>query len=51
MFWRKKEKIEVELDTRHSDNRAAYRIAPDDLAHGVLAIIRYDCVNSVVTSE
>ena len=29
MFWKKKETIEVALDTRHSDNRAAYRIAPD----------------------
>lgn len=29
MFWKKKKTIEVALDSRHSDNRAAYRIAPD----------------------
>ena len=29
MFWKKKETIELELDSRHNDNRAAYRIAPD----------------------
>lgn len=29
MFWKKKKTIDVALDARHSDNRAAYRIAPD----------------------
>jgi len=29
LFWKKKKTIEVTLDSRHSDNRAAYRIAPD----------------------
>ena len=29
MFWKKKETIEVEVDSRHSDHRAAYRIAPE----------------------
>lgn len=38
MFWKKKEKIEVELDSRHSDNRAAYRIAPDDERPVILKI-------------
>lgn len=28
MFWKKKATIDVSLDARHSDNRAAYRIAP-----------------------
>ena len=38
MFWKKKEKIDVQLDPRHSDNRAAYRIAPDDERPVVLSI-------------
>ncbi len=29
MFWKKKKIIDVALEARHSDNRAAYRIAPD----------------------
>ena len=29
MFWKKKETIELELDSRHNDNRASCRIAPD----------------------
>jgi len=29
LFWKKKKTINVALDARHSDNRAAYRIAPD----------------------
>ncbi len=29
MFWKKKKKVDVVLDARHDDNRAAYRIAPD----------------------
>ena len=29
MFWKKKKTIEIALDAQHSDNRAAYRIAPD----------------------
>lgn len=29
MFWKKKTTIDVALEARHSDNRAAYRIAPD----------------------
>ena len=38
MFWKKKEKIDVELDLRHSDNRAAYRIAPDSDRPVILTI-------------
>jgi len=29
LFWKKKKTIEVTLDSRQSDNRSAYRIAPD----------------------
>ena len=29
MFWKKKKTFELELDSRYSDNRSAYRIAPD----------------------
>lgn len=29
MFWKKKKIFDVELDSRHDDNRAAYRIAPE----------------------
>ena len=29
MFWKKKTTVEVSLDARRSDNRAAYRIAPE----------------------
>jgi hypothetical protein len=29
LFWKRKKTIEVALDARHNDNRAAYRIAPD----------------------
>ena len=29
MFSRKKKTVELELDSRYSDNRSAYRIAPD----------------------
>ncbi len=28
LFWKKKKKLDIALDARHSDNRAAYRIAP-----------------------
>ena len=38
MFWKKKERIEVKLDSRHSDNRAAYRIAPDEELPVILKI-------------
>ena len=38
MFWRKKKTIEVKLDARHSDNRAAYRIAPDGERPVILTI-------------
>ena len=38
MFWKKKERIEVELDSRHGDNRAAYRIAPDEELPVILKI-------------
>jgi hypothetical protein len=29
LFWKKKKNLDVALGTRHSDNRSAYRIAPD----------------------
>ncbi len=29
MFWKKKKTLDVELDSRNSDYRSAYRIAPD----------------------
>jgi len=38
LFWKKKETIEVKLDPRHSDNRAAYRIAPDGERPVILTI-------------
>ncbi len=38
MFWKKKKTIELELDARHADNRAAYRIAPDRSRPVIVAI-------------
>ena len=29
MFWKKKKNLDVALDARYSDNRSAFRIAPD----------------------
>ena len=29
MFWKKKKKIDIEIDSRHEDNRSAFRIAPE----------------------
>ena len=29
MFWKSKKTVDVTLDPKHGDNRAAYRIAPD----------------------
>jgi hypothetical protein len=29
LFWKKKKKVEFELDPQHDDSRSAYRMAPD----------------------
>ena len=39
MFWKKKKTIDVTLDARHSDNRAAYRIAPDRSRPVIISIM------------
>ena len=38
MFWKKKKTLELELDSRHSDHRAAYRIAPDRTKPVIISI-------------
>ena len=38
MFWKKKRTVELALDERHGDNRAAYRIAPDRSRPVILTI-------------
>ena len=38
MFWKKKTTIDVALDSRHNDNRAAYRIAPDSERPVIISI-------------
>lgn len=47
MFWKKKKTVDVSLDSRHSDNRAAYRIAPDRSRPVIVKIrgISYDALN------
>jgi hypothetical protein len=39
LFWKKKKIIDVALDARHSDNRAAYRIAPDRARPVIISIM------------
>ncbi len=46
MFWKKKKKLDVALDARHNDNRAAYRIAPDS-SHPVIVTIRGNSFNAL----
>ena len=38
MFWKKKKTFELELDSRYSDNRSAYRIAPDRTKPVIISI-------------
>jgi hypothetical protein len=38
LFWKKKKTIDVALDPKHNDNRAAYRIAPDSDRPVILTI-------------
>ena len=44
MFWKKKKTLDVALDARHNDNRAAYRIAPDS-SRPVIVTIRGNSLN------
>ncbi len=39
MFWKKKKTIDVALDSRHSDYRSAYRIAPDNNKPVIISIM------------
>lgn len=39
MFWKKKKTFDVELDSRHDDNRAAYRIAPERSRPVIISIM------------
>ncbi len=38
MFWKKSEAVDVTLVSAHDDNRAAYRIAPDENRPVILSI-------------
>ncbi len=38
MFWKKKKKVDLEVDSRFEDSRAAYRIAPDRTSPVILTI-------------
>ncbi len=38
MFWKKKKKVDLEIDSRFDDSRAAYRIAPDKSKPVILTI-------------
>ena len=44
LFWKKKKTLDVALDARHSDNRAAYRITPDS-SRPVIVTIRGNSFN------
>ncbi len=39
MFWKKKKILDISLDARNSDNRAAYRMAPDRSKPVIVAIM------------
>jgi hypothetical protein len=39
LFWKKKKKVDIALDARHSDNRSAYRIAPDRARPIIISIM------------
>lgn len=47
MFWKNKKTIDVTLDARHNDNRAAYRIAPESERPVIITINdeSYDALN------
>ena len=38
MFWKKKKKVDLQLDTKYEDNRSAFRIAPDKSKPVILRI-------------
>ena len=38
MFWKKKKKLDLEIDSRHEDSRYAFRIAPDKSSPVILTI-------------
>ncbi len=38
MFWKKKKKVDLEVDSRHEDSRSAFRIAPDKSNPVILTI-------------
>ena len=39
LFWKKKKIIDIAFDARHSDNRSAYRIAPDRTRPVIVSIM------------
>jgi len=46
LFWKKKKTLDIALDARHSDNRAAYRIAPDS-SNPVIVTIKGNSFNAL----
>lgn len=46
MFWKKKKTLDIALNVRHSDNRSAYRIAPD-VSRPVIITIRGNSFNAL----
>jgi len=38
LFWKKKKKVDLEIDVKHDDNRSAFRIAPDKSKPVILTI-------------
>lgn len=38
MFWKSKKKIDLQVESKFSDNRAAFRIAPDKMKPVILTI-------------
>ncbi|MFV2031936.1 MAG: PilZ domain-containing protein [Gammaproteobacteria bacterium] len=46
MFWKKKEKVDFELDSQIGDHRAAFRIAPDQ-SKPVIITIAGDSFNAL----
>lgn len=47
MFWKKKKKIDIDIDAKFKDGRGAYRIAPDKSRPIILAIsgVSYQALN------
>lgn len=39
MFWKKKQTLDVKLESAHPDNRSAYRIAPDSSKPVIISIM------------